>query len=107
MPRASAVKLLGMAIRATNSGAAAIMISLPALDGAFPRPSIWIMGIGFLSFVATIGMFMSLPSQFFPTTNSDFSRVRIEMPGTTIEQTEALPTRLRTSSTAAGNADRA
>jgi multidrug efflux pump subunit AcrB len=49
------------------------------------------MGIGFLSFVATIGMFMSLPSQFFPTTNSDFSRVRIEMlPGTTIEQTEAV-----------------
>ena len=36
-------------------------------------------------------MFMSLPSQFFPTTNSDFSRVRIEMlPGTTIEQTEAV-----------------
>ena len=47
--------------------------------------------IGFLSFVATVGMFMSLPSQFFPTTNSDFSRVRIEMlPGTTITQTEAV-----------------
>ncbi|HXG81572.1 MAG TPA: efflux RND transporter permease subunit, partial [Sphingomicrobium sp.] len=50
-----------------------------------------VMGVGFLSFVLTIGMFMSLPSQFFPTTNSDFSRVRIEMlPGTTLEQTEVV-----------------
>ena len=52
---------------------------------------IWIMGIGVASFAATIGMFMALPSQFFPTTNSDFSRVSIEMvPGTTLEQTEAV-----------------
>ncbi|QDP19821.1 efflux RND transporter permease subunit [Sphingomonas xanthus] len=52
---------------------------------------IWIMGIGLLSFLATIGMFMALPTQFFPTTNSDFSRVRIEMlPGTTIQQTEKV-----------------
>jgi multidrug efflux pump subunit AcrB len=51
----------------------------------------WIVGIGIVSFAATIGMFMVLPSQFFPTTNSDFSRVSIEMvPGTTLDQTEAV-----------------
>jgi multidrug efflux pump subunit AcrB len=50
-----------------------------------------IMGVGVLAFLATIGMFYALPSQFFPTTNSDYSRVRIEMvPGTTIQQTETV-----------------
>ena len=54
-----------------------------------------VMGIGLLAFIATIGMFMSLPGQFFPTTNSDFSRVRIEMlPGTTLQQTEAVADRV-------------
>ena len=87
-----AVKLLGLAIRATNSGAAAYHDFFAGRWTArFRDHRMWIMGIGFLSFVATIGMFMSLPSQFFPTTNSDFSRLRIEMlPGTTIEQTEAV-----------------
>ena len=52
---------------------------------------IWILGIGMLAFLATIGMFFVLPSQFFPTTNSDFSRVTIEMvPGTTVAQTEEV-----------------
>ena len=52
---------------------------------------LWVMGIALGAFLATIGMFMVLPSQFFPTTNSDFSRVSIEMvPGTTLEQTEAV-----------------
>ncbi|MCL6698426.1 efflux RND transporter permease subunit [Sphingomonas sp. NSE70-1] len=87
-----AVKLLGLAIRAANSGAASYHDFITGRWTArFRDHRIWIMGIGFLSFVATIGMFMSLPSQFFPTTNSDFSRLRIEMlPGTTIEQTEAV-----------------
>ena len=87
-----AVKLLGMAIRLTNGGVAHYHDYFAARWKArFRDHRMWIIGIGFLSFVATIGMFMSLPSQFFPTTNSDFSRVRIEMlPGTTITQTEAV-----------------
>jgi multidrug efflux pump subunit AcrB len=61
----------------------------------FQDHRVWIIGIGLLSFLATIGMFMALPSQFFPTVNSDYSRVRIEMvPGTTIEQTEAVTDRV-------------
>ena len=87
-----AVKLLGMAIRLTRGGVARYHDYFTGRWTArFRDHRMWIMGIGFLSFVATIGMFMSLPSQFFPTTNSDFSRVRIEMlPGTTITQTEAV-----------------
>jgi multidrug efflux pump subunit AcrB len=87
-----AVKLLGLAIRATNGGAARYHEFFAGRWRArFRDHRMWILGIGFLSFMATIGMFMLLPSQFFPTTNSDFSRVRIEMlPGTTIEQTEAV-----------------
>ena len=50
---------------------------------------IWIMGIGLLSFVITIVMFATTPMQFFPTTNLDFSMVKIEMvPGTTLKQSE-------------------
>jgi multidrug efflux pump subunit AcrB len=61
------------------------------IGARFRDHRMWIMGIGFAAFAATIGMFMVLPSQFFPTTNSDFSRVSIEMvPGTTLEQTEAV-----------------
>ena len=87
-----AVKLLGMAIRMTNGSVARYHEWFAGRWRArFSDHRMWIIGIGFLSFVATIGMFMSLPSQFFPTTNSDFSRVRIEMlPGTTIKQTETV-----------------
>ena len=86
------VKLLGMAIRATNGGVARYHDFFTSRWTArFRDHRIWILGVGFLSFIATIGMFMALPSQFFPTTNSDFSRVRIEMlPGTTLEQTEVV-----------------
>ena len=51
----------------------------------------WTMGIGLLSFIATIYLFATSPMQFFPTTNQDFSRVQITMvPGTTLEQTAAV-----------------
>src|SRR5512139_331609 len=81
-----AVKLFGAAIRATNGGAADYHDYFAnRWTARFRDHRMWILGIGFVSFLATIGMFMSLPSQFFPTTNSDYSRVRIEMlPGTTI-----------------------
>ena len=87
-----AVKLLGLLIGLTNGGVARYHDFFASRWRArFSDHRMWIIGIGFLSFVATIGMFMSLPSQFFPTTNSDFSRVRIEMlPGTTIQQTATV-----------------
>ena len=65
------------------------------IGARFRDHRMWIIGIGILAFLATIGMFMALPSQFFPTTNSDFSRVSIEMvPGTTLKQTEAVADRV-------------
>jgi multidrug efflux pump subunit AcrB len=87
-----AVKLLGMLIRLLSENFAAYHNWFAGRWRArFRDHRMWIMGIGLLSFMATIGMFMALPSQFFPTTNSDFSRIRIEMvPGTTLEQTELV-----------------
>jgi multidrug efflux pump subunit AcrB len=52
-----------------------------------------LLGIG--SLVATIGAFMMLPMQFQPTTNSDYSQVRLEMaPGTTLAQTADVTERV-------------
>ncbi len=51
----------------------------------------WMMGIGLLSFLATIGIAIVLPKQFFPDGNYDFSRISIEMvPGTTLDRTRAV-----------------
>ena len=51
----------------------------------------WMMGVGFLSLVATVILLIVLPKQFFPDGNADFSRVRIEMvPGTTLERTREV-----------------
>ncbi|MEQ1597616.1 MAG: efflux RND transporter permease subunit [Casimicrobium sp.] len=52
---------------------------------------LWMMGVGLLSLFATIGLLVSLPFQFFPDGNADFSRIRIEMvPGTTLERTREV-----------------
>ncbi len=52
---------------------------------------IWMIGAAVLAFIQTIVFFSVVPVQAFPDTDDDFSRVRIEMvPGTTIEQTEAV-----------------
>ena len=87
-----AVKVLGLLIGLAGGGVARYHEYFAGRWKArFRDHRMLVMGIGFFSFLATVGMFMSLPSQFFPTTNSDFSRLRIEMlPGTTIEQTEEV-----------------
>ncbi|MEO6388262.1 MAG: efflux RND transporter permease subunit [Croceibacterium sp.] len=51
----------------------------------------WMFGIGVTALALTVILLVTLPSQFQPTKNEDTSRVNIEMvPGTTIEQTEAV-----------------
>ena len=56
---------------------------------------VWMLGVGLGSLVLTAGLFASVPAQFFPNTNSDFSIVGIEMvPGTTLQQTEAVTDRV-------------
>src|SRR3712207_2870283 len=50
---------------------------------------------GAAALAMTVGFFMIIPQQFQPTINPDYSRVRIEMvPGTTIQQTEAVADRV-------------
>jgi multidrug efflux pump subunit AcrB len=50
--------------------------------------------IGFLAFLATIAMFMVLPSQFQPEENNDTTRVTLQMvPGTTLETSAAIADR--------------
>jgi multidrug efflux pump subunit AcrB len=51
----------------------------------------WIVGIGFLCFLASIGLFMVLPAQFQPTINSDYSQINYELPpGSTLAQSETI-----------------
>lgn len=50
---------------------------------------VWMIGIGFVALVFTIVLGANIPGQFFPDSDSDSSRVSIEMvPGTTLAQTE-------------------
>ncbi len=56
---------------------------------------VWMLGVGLSALVLTAGLFASVPAQFFPNTNSDFSVIGIEMvPGTTLQQTEAVTDRV-------------
>ena len=52
---------------------------------------VWIVGIGILAFLSSIGLFAVLPQQFQPTINSDYSQVKYELPpGSTLAQSEAI-----------------
>lgn len=56
---------------------------------------VWMMGVGLAALILTGVLFVSLPSELFPDTDSDFSQVHIDMvPGTTIAQTRALADRV-------------
>jgi multidrug efflux pump subunit AcrB len=55
----------------------------------------WTVGIAAFSFLLTIVAFATLPMQFQPTINSDYSQVRIELPpGSTLQQTERVADRV-------------
>ncbi len=52
---------------------------------------LWMIGIGAGALGLTGILLVTIPSQFLPTVNSDFSQIRIEMvPGTTLQQTEQV-----------------
>src|SRR3546814_20021689 len=52
---------------------------------------VWIVGIGVLAFFSSIGLLFVIPQQFQPTTNSDYSQVKYELPpGPTLEQSETI-----------------
>jgi multidrug efflux pump subunit AcrB len=55
----------------------------------------WMFGVGVVALTITATLLTTMPQQFQPITDSDTSRVNIEMvPGTTIEQTEAVADRV-------------
>jgi multidrug efflux pump subunit AcrB len=52
---------------------------------------IWMMGFGIGAFALTVLLLMTMPQQFEPNQDNDFSRINIEtVPGTTLRQTEAI-----------------
>jgi multidrug efflux pump subunit AcrB len=52
---------------------------------------LWMIGIGMGALALTVTLFAVIPMQFFPSVNSDFSQIRVEMvPGTTLRQTEQI-----------------
>ena len=52
---------------------------------------VWIVGIGVGAFALSLVLFATLPQQFQPTTNSDYSQVKYELPpGSTLEQSEVI-----------------
>jgi len=56
---------------------------------------LWIVGIGGLTFAATILAFAGIPLTFQPAQDNDFSQVRISLvPGATLAQTEAVADRV-------------
>lgn len=85
-------KGLNLVIRAVGGGVGAHHAFLLGRWRARLRDHrIWMMGVGAGALALTVVLFLVSPSEFFPTTDSDFSRVTIEMvPGTTIEQTEEV-----------------
>ncbi|MBU6267368.1 MAG: efflux RND transporter permease subunit [Sphingomonadales bacterium] len=56
---------------------------------------VWMVGIGVGALALTVGLMASIPAQFFPTVNSDFSMIQIQMvPGTTLAQTTEIADRV-------------
>jgi multidrug efflux pump subunit AcrB len=52
---------------------------------------VWMIWTGAAALAMTIVLLITTPGEFFPNTNSDFSRISIEMvPGTTLQQTEKV-----------------
>jgi multidrug efflux pump subunit AcrB len=56
---------------------------------------VWMMGFGLIAFITTIVLLATMPQQFEPNQDNDFSRINIEMvPGTTVKQTEVVTDRV-------------
>ncbi|WAT17251.1 efflux RND transporter permease subunit [Aurantiacibacter sp. MUD11] len=61
------------------------------LAARFLDHRVWMMLVGVFALLLTVVIAGSVPQQFFPDNDSDFSRISVSMvPGTTLEQTEAV-----------------
>ena len=58
---------------------------------------LWMVGVGAAALAITGVLVAVIPGQFFPTVNSDFSMINVEMvPGTTLKQTEEVAQKVTT-----------
>jgi multidrug efflux pump subunit AcrB len=77
--------LLGIAHRPTG---ARLYQSFRWLEARFYDHRVWMLGIGYFSFLLTILLFANTPFQFEPEIDDENTRIQIEMvPGTTLETT--------------------
>ncbi|MEL6738064.1 MAG: efflux RND transporter permease subunit, partial [Pseudomonadota bacterium] len=61
------------------------------LTARFYDHRVWMLGIGWFSLLVTVLLFMQIPGQFQPTTDSNRSTVNIELvPGSTLERTKQV-----------------
>jgi len=89
------------AIEAPAGGDSAFARSNRWMTARFYDHRVWMLGIGWFSFLVTILLFGQIPGQFQPTIDDENSRVEIEMvPGTTLAETKrvvnSVAARLRT-----------
>ena len=87
-------KLLGLLVGAFGEK---MSNSWKYLEARFRDHRIWVLGIGYFSFLLTIVLFTQMPFQFQPEIDDENSRVEIEMvPGTTLATTERVVTEVAT-----------
>ncbi|MFM7378356.1 MAG: efflux RND transporter permease subunit [Erythrobacter sp.] len=79
------------AIEAPAGGNSGFARSLRWMTARFYDHRIWMLGIGWFSFLVTILLFGLIPGQFQPTIDDENSRVEIELvPGTTLADTKRV-----------------
>lgn len=79
------------AIELVASGASRLAQGTRYLTARFYDHRVWMLGVGWFSFLVTILLFGQLPPQFQPTIDSENSRVEIEMvPGTTLAEAKRM-----------------
>ncbi|MXO91329.1 hypothetical protein GRI41_10880 [Altererythrobacter aquaemixtae] len=84
----AALRLFGFVARTIGSS---VSNAWRYLEARFFDHRIWMLGIGYFSFLLTIVLFMQMPFQFEPEIDDENSRVEIELvPGTTIETTDSI-----------------
>ncbi|WP_299195620.1 efflux RND transporter permease subunit [uncultured Erythrobacter sp.] len=83
--------LLFKIIELTASGANSFSQGMKYLTARFYDHRIWMLGVGWFSFLVTILLFAQIPGQFQPSIDDANSTVDIEMvPGTTLASTERV-----------------
>ena len=87
----AALLLAFKAIELPSRGTGGLARGTRWLTARFYDHRIWMLGIGWFSFLVTILLFGQIPGQFQPTIDDENSQVTIEVvPGTTLAQTKRI-----------------